>query len=80
MALDINYATAEELASLTGIEMDVAQAIIDFRDDKGGFTTLREVEEIPGLDEQVVMRLQEAGVAVAPTAQVDGRGTDTAGM
>ncbi len=72
MALDINYATAEELAALTSLSVEQAQAIIDYRDEQGGFTALEEVENIPGFDELTTMRLRDSGITLGAALEAEG--------
>lgn len=72
MAVDINNATAEELSAGAGIDMELAQHIIDYRDEAGGFTSLDEIAEIPGCDEMLVMHLREAGVNLGAATEAEG--------
>lgn len=72
MAIDINYASAEEIAELGGISHELAEQIVAYRDESGGFTSLEELAEIPGCDEQLVLRLREAGANVGAAADIDG--------
>lgn len=74
MALDINYATAEELAAATGLNIEVAQTILDYRDERGGFNSLDEIEKIPGCDEQTTMRLRDSGVNLGAAVEAEGSG------
>jgi competence protein ComEA len=72
MALDINNASAAELAEVEGVGPALAQRIIDYRDEIGGFASLDEVADIPGCDEELVMRLREAGVNLGAAAETEG--------
>lgn len=72
MAVDINNASAEELAESTGIDLELAQRIIEYRDETGGFNTLDEVADVPGCDEELVMRLRDAGVNLGAAAEAEG--------
>jgi competence protein ComEA len=47
--ININSATASDLEKLPGIGVKTAQKIIEYRSSKGGFTTLEELLEIPGI-------------------------------
>ncbi len=80
MALDINSASVEELAALPGVGMDLAETIIEYRDERGGFTALEEIEEISGLDEQTTMRLREAGVNLGSAVETEGSSDTPLGM
>ena len=44
---DFNTATKEELARIPGISEDIAEAIIQYRDDRGG---IRDFEELMNAD------------------------------
>ncbi len=74
MALDINNASVEELAALPGVGMDLAELIIEYRDERGGFTALEEIEDVPGCNEQTTMRLREAGVNLGSAIETGGNG------
>lgn len=46
--LDINLATAEQFDSLDFLKGHGFE-IVRFRDDRGGFTEVRQLDEVPGL-------------------------------
>ena len=46
--LDINEATQEELDAVEGLHGHGPE-IVRYRDERGGFTSLRQLEEVPGL-------------------------------
>lgn len=51
--LDLNTATAEELDRiLPGIGPSLAQRIVDYRQQAGGFRTTEELQEVPGIGEK----------------------------
>lgn len=47
--LDLNMATAEELATLPGIGWDRALAIRDYRDQNGPYASVDELSRVPGM-------------------------------
>jgi competence protein ComEA len=51
LLVNINTATAEELAALPGIGPAIAEAIIAYRQDNGFFTTTEQVMDVPGIGE-----------------------------
>ena len=52
MALDINQASQEELDALEGLRGH-GPGIIRYREERGGFTSLRQLDEGPGLSGKV---------------------------
>ena len=49
--LDLNRATAEELAELPGIGAELAGRIVAYREEQGGFGSPEEIMEVPGIGE-----------------------------
>ena len=49
--LDLNTATAEELAALPGIGPELAGRIVAYREEHGGFGSTREIMEVSGIGE-----------------------------
>ena len=49
--LDLNRATAEELAGLPGIGVELAGRIVACREERGGFGSVEEIMEVPGIGE-----------------------------
>lgn len=57
--LSINRASAEDLDTLPGIGPSLAQAILEYREEHGGFSTLEELMEVPGIGEKVFSKLRD---------------------
>ncbi len=51
-AVDVNRATREALDEVEGLEGHGPE-IVRYRDERGGFTDLRQLEEVPGLTGKV---------------------------
>ncbi len=56
--VDINRATAEELRALPGIGPVMAERIIAFREERGGFRKVDELMEVKGVGARTFARLQ----------------------
>ncbi len=52
MTLDINKATKEELDAIEALKGH-GHEIVRFREERGGFTELRQLDEVPGLTGKV---------------------------
>ena len=57
--LNLNTATLEQLDTLSGIGPLTAQKILDFREENGGFGSIEELGEIPGIGEKRLASLRE---------------------
>ena len=57
--LNINTATLEQLDTLSGIGPLTAQKILEFREEHGGFGSIEELGEIPGIGEKRLASLRE---------------------
>ena len=53
--VDLNHATLEEIATLPGIEPDLAQTIIDYR----RYETFDDLERVPGLSADIIRRITD---------------------
>jgi competence protein ComEA len=57
--LNLNTATLEQLDTLDGIGPTLAQAILDYRDENGGFGSVDELAQVPGIGEKRMASLRE---------------------
>jgi competence protein ComEA len=57
--LNLNTATLEQLDTLSGIGPLTAQKILEFREEIGGFGSVEELGEIPGIGEKRLASLRE---------------------
>ncbi|UKS30406.1 helix-hairpin-helix domain-containing protein [Paenibacillus sp. HWE-109] len=56
--LDLNIMTFEQLKDLPGIGDSKAQAILDYRSQKGSFTQVEELMEVKGIGEKMLVKLK----------------------
>jgi competence protein ComEA len=56
--LDLNAASAAQLAAVPGLDPATAQAIVDFRDRYGGFASVGDLHSLLGLDTTFVSALR----------------------
>ena len=61
--VNLNTATIEQLDALEGIGPATAQSILDYREEHGGFGSVEELGQIPGIGEKRLATLRE-GVTV----------------
>ena len=57
--ININKATAEDLDRLPGIGPVKSQAIIDYRNEHGGFKTVEEIQQVKGIKEGEFSKLKD---------------------
>src|SRR5215218_2543551 len=57
--VNLNTATLEQLDTLSGIGPLTAQKILEFREERGGFSSIEELGEIPGIGDKRLATLRE---------------------
>ncbi|WP_173916081.1 ComEA family DNA-binding protein [Halobacillus sp. Marseille-Q1614] len=55
----VNRATPEEIQKLPGIGPSKAEAIVQYRDDTGGFQSIEDLLEVPGIGEKTLEQMKE---------------------
>lgn len=67
--LDINIATLEEIDALDGVKPAVAAAIIKFREEHNGFTSVEQLNDVKGVGDVLMAKLRPlvmCGATIAP--------------
>jgi len=59
LEIDINKAAVGELESLPGIGFAYASAIIEYRQDKGNFSSIEEIKNVPGIGEKTFEKIKD---------------------
>ena len=57
--LNLNTATAEQLDLLDGVGPETARKIVAYRDQKGGFRSVEELDQVPGIGPQRLAALRD---------------------
>lgn len=57
--ININNATVEELQTLTGVGPSKAEAILQYRDDNGGFKTIEDIQNVSGIGEKSFEKIKD---------------------
>lgn len=58
--INLNTATLEQLDSLPGVGPAIAQRIIDYREDLGGFKTIEEITQVSGIGEATFGKIKDS--------------------
>lgn len=56
--MDLNTVTKEDLVRVAGVGEAAAQAILSYREVHGGFLTVDELEQVPGIADSQIQRLR----------------------
>lgn len=66
---DLNTATSEQLEALPGIGEELAGRIVEYRTEHGGFSSVEELLEVPGIGEGKLAALEGLVIVEETTAQ-----------
>jgi competence protein ComEA len=56
--LNLNTATADQLEELPGVGPVLAQRIVEYRDQQGGFQSVDELRDVPGIGDAIFRQLE----------------------
>ena len=56
--VNVNTASAEEVGLVFGVDENVAQGVVAYRDTQGGFKTIEDLKKAPGLDSEKIEMLK----------------------
>ena len=59
LTLDLNTATAQDLLLLPGMDEQLAEEIILYREKFGNYVLLRELERIPGMTDEIYRQIKD---------------------
>lgn len=57
--INLNAVTVEELSQVPGLNMDLAQKIVQLRDENGEFIDMEELLSVPGIDNKLLRQLKK---------------------
>ena len=66
---DLNTATSEQLEALPGIGEELAGRVVEYRTEHGGFSSVEELLEVPGIGEGKLAALEGLVIVEETTAQ-----------
>lgn len=58
-SLDLNQASSEQLQLIPGLGPKLVSAILEYREKIGGFTSLDQLTEVPGIKSQRAQKLSQ---------------------
>ena len=64
--VNLNTAGLEDLARVPGIDKTQAQAIIAWREQNGPFLNWKEVQQVPGLEDETLLEVLEREAVIQP--------------
>ncbi len=67
--IDLNSASLDQLSTLPGIGEKKAEAILEYRTEKGGFTSVEELKEVKGIGDRLFEKIK-------PRIRLSAEGTD----
>lgn len=70
--IDVNTATVEELQTLPGIGKEIAQRIVQYRQNHGPFTQIDELKNVKGIGKGKLVKLQEHVTIMVATQPAKG--------
>lgn len=68
--IDLNAASAEQLADIDGVTREDAEKIVSYRNENGSFTSLDELLEIDGITEQTLRKIEGCVFISAETVNI----------
>ena len=57
--MNINSASVEELASINGISLSLAEKIVDYRNQNGNFETIEDIQNVSGIGEKTYEKIRD---------------------